>query len=138
MSTGATSADPGGARVARLGTVDAEGRPHLVPCCFALVADVAYSVVDHKPKTTTALRRLDNIRARPAACLLIDHYDDADWSALWWARLDGTARILESGDEWANAIALLCAKYPQYAADRPSGAVIALDITTRRTWSAAG
>ncbi len=35
--------------VARFATVDGDGRPHLVPCCFAFNGDVAYSVVDHKP-----------------------------------------------------------------------------------------
>src|SRR5581483_6650946 len=33
-------------RVARLATVDAEGRPHLVPVVFAVVADTIYSAVD--------------------------------------------------------------------------------------------
>ena len=123
------------APVARLATLDADGRPHLVPCCFALDGDVAYSVVDHKPKRSTALRRLDNIRARPSVCLLIDHYED-DWTALWWVRLDGTARILSDGPEHQRAIALLCAKYPQYRATAPSGTVVAIDITACRTWSA--
>ena len=52
------------ARVARLGTVDPDGRPHLVPVCFALDHDTLYSAVDDKPKTTTALRRLTNAVAR--------------------------------------------------------------------------
>ena len=125
----------GAAPVARLATVDAEGRPHLVPCCFALDGDVAYSVVDHKPKRSTALRRLDNIRANPAVCLLVDHYED-DWSALWWVRLDGSARVVADGPEHERAIALLCAKYAQYRATPPSGAVVAVDITAYRAWSA--
>jgi len=121
--------------VARLATADAEGRPHLVPCCFAADADVIYSVVDHKPKLSTALRRLDNIRANPAVCLLVDHYDD-DWSRLWWVRFDGRARLLVDGPEHERAIALLCAKYPQYRATPPSGSVVAIDVTACRTWAA--
>jgi PPOX class probable F420-dependent enzyme len=124
-----------GAPVARLATVGEDGRPHLVPCCFALAGDVAYSVVDHKPKRSTALRRLDNIRAQPAVSLLVDHYED-DWTALWWVRLDGAARILEDGPEHAAAIALLCAKYTQYRGTPPSGAVVAIDVTDCRAWSA--
>jgi PPOX class probable F420-dependent enzyme len=123
--------------VAHLGTVDAEGRPHLVPCCFALEGDVAYSVVDHKPKRSAALRRLDNVRANPTACLLVDHYED-DWSALWWVRFDGGARVLLDGPEHEHAIALLCAKYSQYRATPPSGAVMAIDVTAVRSWSASG
>jgi PPOX class probable F420-dependent enzyme len=73
----------GAARVARLATADAAGRPHLVPIVFALEGDRVYSAVDAKPKRTTALRRLANVRENPAATVLVDHYDDEDWSALW-------------------------------------------------------
>ena len=124
------------APVARLATVDGDGRPHLVPCCFAFDGDVAYSVVDHKPKRSPALRRLDNIRSNPAVCLLVDHYED-DWSRLWWVRFDGRARIIESGPEHASAIAALCAKYEQYRATPPSsGTVVAIDVTDVRSWAA--
>ena len=72
------------ARVARLGTVTGEGRPHLVPCCFALDGDALYTAVDDvKVKTTRALRRLDNIAHHRSATVLVDHYDE-DWSTLWW------------------------------------------------------
>ena len=89
----------GAARVARLATVTVDGRPHIVPCCFALrrapvtggSREVVYSAVDAKPKSTTALRRLDNLRANPHAALLVDHYSD-DWSTLWWVRVDGEGR----------------------------------------------
>src|SRR6185369_3045098 len=48
-----------GARVARLATADADGRPHVVPITFALLGDDAIvSAVDHKPKRTRALKRL--------------------------------------------------------------------------------
>lgn len=120
--------------MARLATVDGEGTPHLVPCCFALDGDVAYSVVDHKPKRTAALRRLDNIRVNPAVCLLVDHYED-DWSHLWWVRFDGQARLLEGGPEHAAAITLLRAKYEQYRATPPSGTVVAIDVTAVRSWA---
>jgi len=40
------------ARVARLATVGADGRPHLVPVCFAVVDDSIVSAVDAKPKST--------------------------------------------------------------------------------------
>lgn len=125
------------APVARLGTVDAAGRPHLVPCCFAFSGDTAYQVVDHKPKRSTALRRLDNIAANPVACLLVDHYGD-DWSTLWWVRFDGGARLLVDGPEHASAITALCAKYEQYRATPPSGTVLALDVASVRSWSATG
>ena len=91
--------------------------------------------IDHKPKRSTALRRLDNIRAYPATCLLVDYYED-DWSALWWVRFDGLARVVVDGPEHASAVELLCAKYAQYRATPPSGAVVAIDITAPRAWAA--
>ena len=122
--------------MARLATVDPDGHPHLVPCCFAIAGEVAYSVVDHKPKRSAALRRLDNVRLNPSVCLLVDHYED-DWSALWWVRFDGHARIIEDGPEHAAALALLCAKYEQYRTTPPSGTVLAIDVSTVRAWPSA-
>lgn len=123
------------APVARLATVDAGGRPRVVPCCFALDGDLAYSAVDHKPKRTSRLMRLDNIRAHPSVCLVVDHYED-DWSALWWVRLDGSARVVEDGPEWQRGVDLLVAKYAQYREHPPTGPVIVIAVEHRRSWSA--
>jgi PPOX class probable F420-dependent enzyme len=126
------------ARVARLATAGADGRPHLVPVVFALDGDTLYTAVDDvKPKATTRLRRLANIAANPAVALLADHYED-DWRALWWVRADGTARLLEPDeDEAARARALLAARYPQYREAPPPGVAIAVDVTRWSGWSAA-
>jgi PPOX class probable F420-dependent enzyme len=125
------------ARVARLATADAGGRPHLVPVCFALAGDTVYVAVDAKPKRTQKLKRLANLAENPAAALLADHYDDADWSRLWWARADGTARILEGSDpERLRALELLAERYRQYAETRPPGPVIAIDVFRWSGWSA--
>jgi PPOX class probable F420-dependent enzyme len=129
-----TRARVGRARVARLATVRADGTPHVVPCCFALDGDTVYSAVDDaKPKSTAALVRLANVRAQPRASLLVDHYDD-DWSQLWWVRVDGASRVLETGDERERALDLLVAKYVQYRDARPPGAVLVIDIDTWRAW----
>ena len=123
------------ARVARLATADAEGRPHLVPVVFAVDGDRVYSVVDAKPKRTTELRRLRNVASNPCVALLADHYEE-DWDALWWVRAEGTARVLdpESDDEAARAVELLRARYPQ---QRAVGAVLAVDVERWSGWSAA-
>lgn len=121
------------APVGRLATVTPDGHPHVVPCCFALVGDVVVTAVDHKPKSTTELRRLENVRARAVASLVVDHYED-DWSALWWVRVDGAARVLDEGAERTAAIDALAAKYPQYAERPPQGPVLALDVRTWRAW----
>jgi PPOX class probable F420-dependent enzyme len=131
------------ARVARLATVDADGRPHLVPVCFVLTSersdgpdgDRVYLAVDHKPKRGTELRRTANLRATGQACLLIDRYDE-DWSQLWWVRLDGHGRQVPDPAEADQALDLLAAKYPQYRADRPDGPVLRIDIDGYRGWSA--
>jgi PPOX class probable F420-dependent enzyme len=122
------------ARVARLATVDAHGHPHLVPIVFALAGHTIYSVVDAKPKRTTELRRLRNVRSNPHVSVLVDHYDDADWSALWWVRADGTARVLElSEPEARDAVRLLAERYPQ---QRATGPVLATDVERWSGWSA--
>lgn len=121
------------ARVGRLATVTGDGAPHVVPCCFVLDADTIYSAVDAKPKSTLALRRLDNIRAHPLASLVVDHYSN-DWNELWWVRVDGAARIVESEAEHRAALAALTEKYRQYVTHRPPGPVIAIDITSWRAW----
>lgn len=123
------------ARVGRLATVGANGRPHSVPVCFALLGDVAYHAVDHKPKRGTRLRRIANIEATRRACLLVDHYAE-DWSALWWVRLDGTGRVVTDAAEAARAITALTNKYPQYVERPPDGPVVALDVSRWSGWSA--
>lgn len=121
------------ARVARLATADAAGRPHLVPITFAVAGDRIYSVVDAKPKRTRALRRLANVRENPMVSLLVDHYDDADWSALWWVRADGVARVLDATEpEAGRAIALLHERYRQ---QRAVGPVLAVDVERWSGWS---
>jgi PPOX class probable F420-dependent enzyme len=123
------------ARVAHLATVDARGRPRIVPCCFALRGDTAYSAVDAKPKSTLELARLDAIRAHPEVALLVDHYDDRDWSRLWWVRVDARAGIVPNDSpEREVALDLLAAKYEQYRDARPPGAVIKLEIVALRSW----
>jgi PPOX class probable F420-dependent enzyme len=123
------------ARVARLATIDPDGRPHLVPIVFALAGDTLYSAVDRKPKRSQTLRRIENARARPDVTILVDHYED-DWSRLWWMRLRGRARVLDEGEERERALALLREKYAQYLAQPPDGPVLAVDIEEARAWEA--
>jgi PPOX class probable F420-dependent enzyme len=93
-----------------------------------------YSAVDAKPKSTLALRRLENVRAHPSCSLLVDYYADDEWADLWWVRVDGSGRVIERGEERARAVDLLKAKYRQYRETTPPGAVLALDIERWRMW----
>ena len=123
-----------GARVARMATADAGGLPHLVPIVFALARETIYSVVDAKPKRTKQLRRLENLRANPRVSVLVDHYDDADWDALWWVRADGSARVLDLAETEAHdAVRRLSERYPQ---QRAVGPVLAIDVERWSRWSA--
>ena len=123
------------APVARLATLTPEGHPHLVPVVFALDDDRLWMAVDGKRKSSRSLQRLANIRANPRVSLLVDHYD-ADWSALWWVRADGVARVVEADtDEGARGIDQLVAKYPQYQDSPPGGPVVVVEVDTWRAWS---
>ncbi len=124
------------ARVARLATLQPDGRPHVVPITFAVDDDTVYFAVDAKPKRTHDLQRLKNIRAHPAVSVLIDHYED-DWDELWWVRIDGTARIVDDPIEARRAMELLASRYAQYAASPPGGPVVAITVDRMSGWSAA-
>lgn len=123
------------ARVARLATAGDDRQPHLVPVTFAVDGDRVYIAIDHKPKTTTSLRRLRNIRENPRVSLLADHYEE-DWEALWWVRADGAARILEEGGQREHPLDALARKYEQYRQTRPDGPVIVIDAVRWTGWSA--
>lgn len=119
------------ADVARLATVS-DRQPHLVPITFAAIGDTIWFAIDHKPKTTRELRRLRDIRANPAVCVLVDHYEP-EWRNLWWVRADGEATILADD---AVGIDHLVAKYPQYQRIRPAGPVVRIDVRRWISWSA--
>jgi PPOX class probable F420-dependent enzyme len=124
------------ARVARLATIDPDGRPHLVPIVFALDGDTLYTAVDAKPKRSRRLRRIENARHRPEVTLLFDHYED-DWRRLWWVRARGRARVLDGGTEADRALVLLAAGYEQYRGRPPGLPVLAVDVVEWRGWAAA-
>jgi len=131
--------------VARLATL-AHGAPRLVPIVFAWHADRIWSPIDAKPKRTDdprSLARVEDVRRDPRVCVLLDHYD-ADWSRLWWLRLDGEAEVVSAGAPGSDALldgaaAALRAKYPQYAEvslflGRPTA--LAIRIVAVRSWCA--
>jgi PPOX class probable F420-dependent enzyme len=124
------------ARVARLATADAGGRPHLVPVVFAVSGATIYTAVDEKPKRSKALRRLANVVANPRVAVLVDHYDE-DWETLWWVRADGAGRVLDPATpEARDALARLAERYPQYRSQPPTGPVLAIDVDNWASWSA--
>jgi PPOX class probable F420-dependent enzyme len=120
------------ARVARLATVTREGRPHLVPVTFAVQDEEIATAVDHKPKSTRNLRRLDNIQHNPHVALLVDEYDE-DWTQLWWGRADGVATITETAQR-PDLMAALIEKYAQYQRHPPREALIVVRVERWVGW----
>ncbi|MCL2795281.1 MAG: TIGR03668 family PPOX class F420-dependent oxidoreductase [Microbacteriaceae bacterium] len=125
----------GTARVARLATLSGGGAPHLVPITFALDGDDLYTAVDHKPKTTRRLRRLDDIAADPRVAVLADQYRE-DWDALWWVRVEGRATVITDAGAMRRPVDALVERYEQYRAQRPLGPVIAIRIERWTGWAA--
>jgi coenzyme F420-0:L-glutamate ligase / coenzyme F420-1:gamma-L-glutamate ligase len=107
------------ARVARLATLDANHRPHVVPVCFVYDAPVFYTAIDKKPKhlEPEKLARVRHISTTAQVALLIDEYYE-DWTRLWFVLIRGTAELLpkRANSERARVIRQLRKKYPQYTA----------------------
>ena len=118
------------ARRATLATIGADGRPRLVPCCFALLDSVDGPVlvtpIDEKPKQAHDPRRLarvQDIERDGRVTLLVDRWHE-DWTRLAWLRIDGTARLLwplDAADHAASdaarhvaAVEALRTRYSQY------------------------
>jgi PPOX class probable F420-dependent enzyme len=126
---------------ATLGTVDADGQPHLVPVTYVLTSDDhVYIAIDGKPKRTTDLKRLRNIAANPQVSLLVSRYAD-DWEQLWWARADGAATVTEF-DRLSlpdalpgGLLAAFQSRYPWYRANPPAGPVIDISVTRWSGWA---
>ena len=106
------------ARIARLATVDAEQKPHVIPICFVWDGSVFYSAIDRKPKRVapTRLARLRNIQKTKHVALLVDEYGE-DWTCLWYVLVRGEAQLVSASAERERAIQRLREKYPQYDAN---------------------
>lgn len=126
--------------MARLATADEEGRPHVVPICFAFDGERVYTAVDDKPKAASGrrLKRVRNIEANPRVALLVDVYHE-DWRRLRFVLVHGRAALVEGEEEKARAATLLKAKYAQYAdADlaTPDRLVIRIEPLRATGWRA--
>jgi PPOX class probable F420-dependent enzyme len=120
--------------VARLATVRPDGAPHVVPLVFALVESTVYSAVDAKPKRTSALQRLSNVRVEPRCALLVDHYED-DWTRLWWVRADGRATVVDEPPAAHPGLAALAERHPQYREQPPAGPLLVVTVQQWSGWS---
>ena len=126
-----------GQRVARMASVDTNGRPHVVPICFVLDGTfVIYSAIDLKPKSveTKNLRRVRNIANNPSVSILLDRYTE-DWAQLGFVILHGAAKVLAQGAERNRAEDLLRKKYSQYEKLlQPGAPMIKIDVGRITSW----
>jgi PPOX class probable F420-dependent enzyme len=125
-----------GERVARLGYVDEQEHPRVLPVTFAVAGGFVWSAIDEKPKRRPEPARLRHLRRRPQAALLVDVYDD-DWSRLAWVQLLGTVDVLPA-ESAPEAMEALARKYAPYAQRRPPGPLLRLTVERARQWRAAG
>ena len=126
-----------GQRVARMASVDTNGRPHVVPICFVLDGtSVIYSAIDLKPKSveTKNLRRVRNIANNPSVSILLDRYTE-DWAQLGFVILHGAAKVLAQGTERNRAEDLLRKKYSQYEKLlQPGAPMIKINVGRITSW----
>lgn len=120
-------------RVARLGTVSADGQPLVVPVCYAFDGRLCYSAIDAKPKRVAgrALARVRNIEANPRVSLTVDHWDE-EWTRLRYVIVQGRATMLSEGDELARGVELLREKYTQYRAMGLDRSALVIKIEPQR------
>lgn len=125
------------ARLGRLATVDADGRPHVVPVCFGLVDDLLVTPIDEKPQRVAPedLRRVRNIDTNPRVALVVDHYSE-DWDELGWVQILGRGRLEWPGDgRHRDGVTALEEKYDQYAEhDLASRPLIWIEPGSVRSW----
>lgn len=118
-------------------TVHPERGVDAVPVVYAADADgwVGVPVDRVKPKASTRLQRERNLEADARATLLVEHWDAADWSRLWWVRAE-LRHEPDGASGRADALAdLLAARVPQYA-DRPFERVLVLRVVAVTGWAA--
>ena len=123
------------ARVGRMGLLDEEGAPRVLPVTFVVAEGRIWSAIDQKPKRAAEPARLRYLRRDPRAALTVDHYSD-DWEELAWVQVLGTVRILDLA-EGAAGLGALSAKYEQYREEAPPGPLLALRPERYLWWRAA-
>lgn len=100
---------------------------------FAYEHPHLYTPIDAKPKRVDdwrRLRRVQNVELNGRASVVIDEWSE-DWTRLRYVLLEGTADVLESGEERDRAVAMLEAKYAQYR-DMPLGGAPVIRVTVER------
>jgi hypothetical protein len=88
-----------------------------------------------KPKTSSRLQRERNLEVDPRAALLVEHWDSADWTRLWWVRAGLRREGAPSPARVDDLAARLARTVPQYA-DQPFERVLVLRVVDVTGWAA--
>jgi PPOX class probable F420-dependent enzyme len=125
-------------RVGRLGLVDADDHPRVLPVTFVVHDGAIWSAIDRKPKARPDREpaRVRWLRRNPRAALTVDRYEE-DWRRLAWVQVLGDVSVRAAAGE-AAAMTALAAKYSGYAADPPPGPLLRLEPRRALWWSARG
>jgi hypothetical protein len=124
-----------------------------VPVVFVRDGGTLYSPIDGKPKSGRTLARVSNLRRDDRYTLLLQNYQQ-DWQSLWWLKLSGSGRVLESVDQKSvdqksvdqtpslvPVLVALAGKYPQYRTTHVLGdqqQLLALRIDSMNAWAYQG
>lgn len=121
-----------------LSTAYPEGGIHSIPVVYAMDDEdrIGMPIDRVKPKTTMQLQRRSNLEADPRGTLLVQHWDAADWSKLWWARVE-LEHLPDADDELRKAFSgRLAARYRQYR-DEPFDRILVFRAVRYSGWDAA-
>ena len=119
-------------------TMHPDRGPDPQPVVYAVSDDdhVGVPIDSVKPKSSTRLRREDNLDVDPRAALLVEHWDQVDWSRLWWVRAqlhhvaDPPQSVIDDlADRLSHAV-------PQYSG-KPFHRVLVCRVVAVTGWAAA-
>ena len=120
-----------------LSTLFPEGGIHSIPVVYAVDGEgrIGMPIDKVKPKSTMQLQRRSNLEVDPHGTLLVQHWDAADWSRLWWVRAE-LELIADAAEEVAAGLSrLLAARYAQYR-EEPFDRVYVFRVTKYVGWAA--
>jgi hypothetical protein len=111
--------------------------PDPQPVVYAITDDGYLGVpIDKvKPKSSSRLKREDNLEADPRGTLLVEHSETQDWSRLWWVRAELRHERQPSDDVVTRLSERLADTVPQYA-DQPFHRVLVCRVVGLTGWAA--
>ncbi|MEM4200801.1 MAG: pyridoxamine 5'-phosphate oxidase family protein [Nitrososphaerales archaeon] len=122
-------------RVARLATFSKNGKIHLIPVCYAYDGKHIYV------GTSLDSQKVKNLKRNSSVSLIVDRYYE-DWSKLKGVMIQGSAEVIEEGEEFESAKKMLYQKYPQYEEQVPiregESAIIKITVEKILSWDYEG